>query len=124
MSSTTKVVLGIVGGVLLLLVASCGIGGYALYSWAVKDAKASMIPHHTYESIKVGETEAEVMSRLPAKQSSFAQLGEDEKSRPKPAGATCRYYFSEVEHETNGSTSWYGYRFCFAGGKLVEKTTF
>jgi hypothetical protein len=124
MNTTTKVVLGVVGGVVLLLIASCGIGAYAFYAYVVKPAEASMIPHSTYESIRVGESETEVLRRLPAKASDLAKLGDDEKEHPKPAGATCRYHLSDGVKDPDGDTTWYAYRFCFAGGKLVEKKMF
>jgi hypothetical protein len=123
MSGTTKVVLGVIGGVALLVLASCGVAGWAFYSWA-KDAEATMISLQTYEAIKVGQSEADLMKRLPAKQSGIARSGEDETTHPRPAGATCRYYLPDTETLSDDRTTWLVYRFCFASGKLTEKTRF
>ncbi|AXX33213.1 two-component sensor histidine kinase [Actinosynnema pretiosum subsp. pretiosum] len=73
-----------------------------------------------YASVEVGQSESEAMGVLP--------LGLDPPigdlklgAPPEPAGARCLYFAADVQTYSSHGTR--VFRFCFAGGEVVEKNT-
>ena len=116
MSKTAKVMLSVVGVVTLLVFVLLGVAGYAIYGMLSDGG----ISKRTYDSIRLGESEADVLAKLPKEQSELAADGLAEKN-PPPAGAACRYHVAKDELGDDPSTA-HVYRFCFANGKLTHKT--
>ncbi|WNO70462.1 hypothetical protein [Streptomyces sp. AM8-1-1] len=115
MSKAVKVGLWVVGVLVVLVVAGLGIGGYLLYD----KLDEGSITEETYASIQVGQAESDVVRQLPRQQSDLAMAAVEETPAP-PKGADCRYHAAKIDA---ASESVPVHRFCFAGGKLTEKTT-
>ena len=98
--------------VVLAVLAAVGFGGYEL----LEVQKVTMITAGTYQSLKIGTSEAEAMKSLPSGTS--VVTGDVRAQAPAgPAGSVCRYYL-----DPDATTV--GYEFCFKGGELVAKQTF
>jgi len=115
MRTSYKVVLG----ALALLVVCCAGGGVLAFRHAIKQFAASTVSDAGYQAVRVGQTEAEVHSAVDNRDTagSDAVTG---KEPPVPSGASCTYAYSS--HRVHDTTL--VYRFCFTGGRLVEKTEF
>ncbi|WP_241833076.1 sensor histidine kinase [Streptomyces caatingaensis] len=109
----------------------CGVGLLCLVVLAVVVAlgigkifdemrKASMDPG-LYRSITVGTSEAEVRGRLPSGDS-FLTSGVRGKGPAEPAGSQCLSLLSTDSPDDIDRDR--VYRFCFKGGKLIEKREF
>ncbi|MFE3826143.1 hypothetical protein [Streptomyces sp. NPDC059092] len=101
------------------------VGGLAaLGVWGVKsmekEVKKADISPSVYESVNVGDSEADVLGKLPARDS-WVTLGLEDQGPKPPEGATCRYFTSD---EGDDSDTFTVFRFCFREGKLVAKDTF
>jgi signal transduction histidine kinase len=108
-------VTGLLAVLLVLVVGGVGIGA----SRFARGLANVSISHDLYDRIQVGADAADVERMLPSGES---VLTEDLKKLggPPPAGSRCRYYL--VDDTRSGPMT--VYRFCFAGGRLVEKFTF
>ncbi|MFH8344848.1 sensor histidine kinase [Streptomyces sp. NPDC018045] len=107
---------GLAAGVVVVLGPVTAWGTVEVFK-AMEDAAVSP---DTYEQMKLGLPEAEARERLPA--GSFLNSGLNDQGPAKPEGARCETFMS-----TEPSENWdedRAFRFCFKGGKLVEKRTF
>lgn len=111
--------------------AGCGVGvlvllglGVLLAFGAVALFEAldkSQIEPETYRDIRVGSPESEVRDRLPSGRS-FLTSGLNHKGPAEPAGARCLSLLSTDSPKDMDKDR--VYRFCFRGGKLIEKREF
>lgn len=92
-------------GVVLAVICA---GAIVLGAKSSHQVRSPTVTAGTYDTIKVGQTEREVSLRLP--QSGLNLRGAGGR---RPVGSQCRYYRSPKAA--------FAYRFCFTGGKLVEK---
>ncbi|MFE3826653.1 sensor histidine kinase [Streptomyces sp. NPDC059092] len=95
----------------------------ALGTWGVKgvmkEMKKAEISPSVYESVKVGDAEADVQDKLPDEDSWLTTDLKDQ--GPKlPEGAACRHFTSDED----GLDTVTVFRFCFSDKKLVAKDTF
>jgi hypothetical protein len=102
------------GGVALLLsiVVCCG-GGWAVYNFAPDQGLSAA----TFEAVTVGAPEDQVRRNLPDEHKMpaiFVYAAEDTSRSGMPKNATCDHYLIKDNTEQV-------YRFCFTGGKVVEK---
>ncbi|OKK18573.1 histidine kinase [Streptomyces sp. CB00455] len=81
----------------------------------------AMIDRADFDAVRVGESEKAVRDRLPDGESMLTS-GLDRKGPPRPQGTTCLALLSS-EDSAELSTDRV-FRFCFEGGKLVEKQTY
>ncbi|MFE9745684.1 sensor histidine kinase [Saccharothrix saharensis] len=103
----------VLAGIVVLVV----VGGY---TWIGSQPVTKVVSEELYDSVSVGQSEAEVMAKLPG--GAEPPLGDIKSdSEPEPAGATCQYRVADVQTYSSRATKIV--RFCFAGGKLVEKKT-
>jgi hypothetical protein len=95
-----------------ILVVCCG--GAVVSGWLLaREVGSATIPAATYRAVQVGQPEDQVRREI----GDTGTIGRDTLSGeepPIPAGAQCAYGLSEGVDKVV-------YRFCFAGGKLVEK---
>ncbi|MFE2940378.1 sensor histidine kinase [Streptomyces sp. NPDC059255] len=86
----------------------------------MKDLEKAEISPSVYESVKVGDAEADVQEKLPDGDSwmtsDLADQGPD-----APEGATCRHFTSDEDESLDSLTV---FRFCFRDGRLIAKDTF
>ncbi|MFI0741846.1 sensor histidine kinase [Streptomyces sp. NPDC021100] len=111
--------------------AGCGVGvlvllglGVLLAFGAVALFEAldkSQVEPGTYRDVKVGSPESEVRDRLPSGRS-FLTSGLDRKGPAAPAGSRCLSLLSTDSPKDMDKDR--VYRFCFRGGKLIEKREF
>jgi signal transduction histidine kinase len=113
MRTPSKIVLTVVVGATVLC---CG-GGLIGLKVLERAAKDNSISPDTYQKVQIGQTEADVR-RVVGKTGSIAKetVSDDEPSIP--AGATCAYAFSDAPA---GNATSDVFRFCFAGGTLIQK---
>jgi signal transduction histidine kinase len=113
MSKPAKIVLYVLLGV---VVVCCGGGliGTKILSTKVKEASISP---ETFHAAQLGQPEDQVRKAVGEK-GSIARDALVGAEPPIPTGARCAYALSG---RTINDTSRLVYRFCFAGGKLVEK---
>ncbi|MFE4056637.1 hypothetical protein ACFXP3_10130 [Streptomyces sp. NPDC059096] len=105
--------------------ASVLAGGLAaLAVWGVRrmgeELKKADISPRVYESLKVGDAEADVLAELPVGDS-WVTLGLNDRGPKPPEGATCRYFTSDEGDDPDTFTV---FRLCFREGTLVAKDTF
>jgi predicted negative regulator of RcsB-dependent stress response len=81
MSKTVKVILSVVGVMVLMVITLLGVGAYFVYSKLTEGA----VSQQTYDSIQVGQRQADVLGRLPEKQSELAKLDIENENPPPPA---------------------------------------
>lgn len=115
--SSVAIGCGVAAAIALLLLIAAVVGVFVLMG----ETDRSMIGPEEYDAVKVGQSEAEVRKRLPDGVSILTD-GLDEGAPPVPKGATCLSLNS-----TELGSSWDKepvYRFCFKGGKLIEKRSF
>lgn len=105
---------GALMGVLLLV--AVGIGLW----FVISESEKAMIDRSQYDSVRVGQSEAEVRDRLPDGKS-FLTDDLDKGAPPEPPGADCLTLMSEEMGSWDKEPV---FRFCFKGGKLVEKKSF
>ncbi|MEU4681662.1 histidine kinase [Streptomyces xinghaiensis] len=108
---------GIAVLVLLVVVALLGWGAVTLF----RSMDASMITPKVYQSVRVGDSEAEVRKKLPEGRSWLTD-GLAEQGPPRPEGSRCLALLS-----TETSADWDvdpAFRFCFRDGKLVQKRSY
>ncbi|MGM1065504.1 sensor histidine kinase [Saccharothrix sp. Mg75] len=107
-----------VGSILLAgVVVVVVVGGY---TWIGTQPFTKVVDQPLYDSIEVGWSEGEVMSRLPGgAEPPLGDLSSD--APPEPAGSTCQYRVADQQSYRSQATR--VVRFCFAGGRLVEKNT-
>ncbi|WP_238412353.1 sensor histidine kinase [Saccharothrix deserti] len=107
-----------VGSILLAgVVVTVVVAGY---TWLGAQPFTKVVSDELYDSVSVGQSEAEVMAMLPGgAEPPLGDLKTD--SEPEPAGATCHYRVAD--RQTYSSKATRIVRFCFADGKLVEKNT-
>ncbi|WP_405014519.1 sensor histidine kinase [Kitasatospora sp. NBC_01539] len=109
--------LGCALGAGLVLLAALGIVVWGAFLFFEVLGNATL-PRDTYDALRVGQSEREVRSRLPA--GSELMTGEYRtQGPPVPTGASCDWFISgeetgTLEHETV-------LRLCFADGRLAEK---
>ncbi|WP_328299769.1 histidine kinase [Streptomyces sp. NBC_00435] len=100
--------------VVLLIVIGAAV---ALLVGSVSDATISK---DDYDGIQVGEPESTVRSRLPSGDSILTE-GLDRKGPQRPPGATCVALLADDDSDLGSDSV---FRFCFKGGKLVEKQAY
>jgi hypothetical protein len=107
-----------VGSILLAgIVVVVVVGGY---TWFGTQPVTKVVSDELYDSVSVGQSEAEVMGRLPG--GAEPPLGDIKSdSEPEPAGSRCEYRVAD--RQTYSSRATKIVRFCFKDGKLVEKST-
>ncbi|MFF4603978.1 sensor histidine kinase [Streptomyces sp. NPDC001339] len=116
-SSGIAIGCGVAAGLGLLVVAALVVGGILL----VGETNKALIEPKVYDSVTVGQSEAEVRNQLP-EGDSFLTDGLDKGAPPVPAGAKCLSLNStEVGSSLDKSPV---FRFCFKDGKLIEKKSF
>jgi signal transduction histidine kinase len=113
MSKPTKTMLFVLLGVVAVC---CGGGVIGLKVFERKVAEGSISPE-TYKRVQVGQPEDQVRKAVGAK-GSIAKDSLTGDEPPIPAGATCLYAYSSEPSRDNSRSV---YRFCMAGGKLVQK---
>ncbi|MBA2810555.1 two-component sensor histidine kinase [Streptomyces sp. KM273126] len=101
------------------------VGGIvALGTWGTKEVMKEMkkaeISPSVYESVKIGDAEADVQDKLPDGDSWLTSDLSDQ-GPELPEGATCRYFASDEDDNLDSMTV---FRFCFRDGKLVAKDTY
>ncbi|NUT50767.1 MAG: two-component sensor histidine kinase [Saccharothrix sp.] len=103
----------VLAGIVVLVV----VGGY---TWIGSQPMTKVVSDELYDSVSVGQSEAEVMARLPGgAEPPLGDLKSD--AEPEPPGSTCEYRVSDAQTYSSQATR--VVRFCFADGTLVEKTT-
>ncbi|MER6053281.1 histidine kinase, partial [Streptomyces sp. NPDC001793] len=108
---------GIAALILLLLV----VFGVVAAVFLVGETDKAMIEPKQYDAVRVGQPETAVRAKLP-RGNSFLAEGLDKGAPPAPMGAACLTLMS-----TENGSSWSTepvFRFCFKGGKLIEKKSF
>ncbi|MEU9124376.1 histidine kinase [Streptomyces sp. NPDC048506] len=101
----------------LVPVVAMGVGALFLAG----ESDQARIGPQLYDEVKVGQSEAQVRAKLPERKS-FLTDGLDKSAPPEPEGAEC---LTLMSNET--SSEWDKqpvFRFCFKGGKLIEKKSF
>ncbi|WP_405491001.1 sensor histidine kinase [Streptomyces sp. NBC_00096] len=100
--------------VVLLIVLGTAV---ALLVGSVSDATISK---DDYDAIQIGEPEGTVRSRLPSGDSILTE-GLARKGPPRPPGATCLALMADDDANLGSNGA---FRFCFKGGKLIEKQAY
>jgi hypothetical protein len=103
--------------IVLLGVTVLCCGGGVIGMKVERTAKNNGISPETYRKVQVGQAEADVR-QIAGKTGSIAKEAVSGDEPPIPAGATCAYALSD---EPSGDATSDVFRFCFAGGKLVQK---
>ncbi|MCC8245654.1 sensor histidine kinase [Saccharothrix luteola] len=103
----------VLAGIVVLVV----VGGY---TWIGSQPVTKVVSEELYDSVSVGQSEAEVMAKLPGgAEPPLGDLNSD--AEPEPAGTRCEYRVADVQTYSSRATKIV--RFCFADGTLVEKNT-
>ncbi len=103
----------LLAGIVVLVV----VGGY---TWIGSQPVTKVVSEELYDSVSVGQSQAEVMARLPG--GAEPPLGDiTSDAQPEPPGAECEYRVADVQTYSSRATKIV--RFCFANGTLVEKNT-
>ncbi|WP_229795361.1 sensor histidine kinase [Saccharothrix coeruleofusca] len=103
----------VLAGAVVLVV----VGGYV---WVGTQSVTRVVSAELYDSVRVGQPEAEVMALLPG--GAEPPVGElSSQAPPEPPGSRCVYLVADEQSYTSGGQK--VVRFCFADGKLVEKHT-
>jgi len=110
------------GAALLAFVVLGVVAVVLIVNLAGKEADKLMIRPSVYNSVKVGDAETAVRNKLPHGKSFLAPVLNDE-APAVPRGATCSSYLSTQDWPDEGGKA-PAYRFCFRGGKLIEKRAF
>lgn len=108
-------------GVMLVVLVGLVVLAVLSVGKLVEEVDKTMVEPRVYNSVRVGETEAEVRDRLPSGKSFIAS--EAAKKLPDdPQGMKCLALLSTDSPE--GLNTDTVYRFCFKDGKLAEKREF
>jgi hypothetical protein len=117
-----KVLLIILAVVLVL----CGVGGYIGYRVfdTGRDFFEATITQQQFDAQAVGAAETTVRAALPTPLKDMTEAdiyGQNDAARQgKPAGAACMYYgVKPLDSAGDGDLPMF--RFCFEGGRLIEK---
>ncbi|MFI9009549.1 sensor histidine kinase [Actinosynnema sp. NPDC053489] len=103
----------VLAGVVVLVV----VGGY---TWIGTQPVTKVVSEELYDSIEVGQSQADVMARLPGgAEPPLGDIRSD--AAPEPPGTSCEYRVADVQTYSSRATKIV--RFCFANGTLVEKNT-
>lgn len=108
----------------VLAVLACGVGGFIAYRALDlgKEINASSITQEQFDAQRLKGAESAVRGALPKPLSDIDEKDiygkNDPTSQGRPPGASCSYYTAKPI--TDGADVPL-FRFCFAGGKLVEK---
>ncbi|WNV89857.1 histidine kinase [Umezawaea sp. Da 62-37] len=95
------------------------VGGY---TWIGIQPVTNVVDRPFYDSVHVGQPEAEVRARLGSGAQPAQSVGDlRDRSAPEPAGAVCEYRLADEQTYTSGGQL--VLRFCFAGGRVVEKNS-
>ncbi|CAM5636531.1 histidine kinase OS=Streptomyces lavendulae subsp. lavendulae OX=58340 GN=liaS6 PE=4 SV=1 [Streptomyces lavendulae subsp. lavendulae] len=108
---------GIAVAAVVLLIIVLGAGMTLLLGSVNK----AMISKEEYDSVSVGDSEKSVRDRLPDGDSVLT-TGLDRKGPPRPEGTDCLALLSTEDSSTLTNDS--VFRFCFRGGKLVDKQAY
>ncbi|MEU6150476.1 histidine kinase [Actinosynnema sp. NPDC047251] len=93
------------------------IGGY---TWIGSQPTTKVVSPELYDSVRVGDDESAVRARLPV--GADPLIANVRSAAPaEPEGATCEYFVADDQKYSLRATK--VVRFCFAGGKLVEKNS-
>ncbi|MFD9733775.1 sensor histidine kinase [Umezawaea sp. NPDC059074] len=104
----------IAAGLVVLVV----VGGY---TWIGIQPVTNVVQKSFYDSVYLGQPESEVRAHLKSG-GTAASIGDlRDKSAPEPPGSVCEYRLSDQQTYTSGGQL--VLRFCFAGGKVVEKNS-
>ncbi|HWO59802.1 MAG TPA: histidine kinase [Umezawaea sp.] len=104
----------VAAGLVVLVV----VGGY---TWIGIQPVTNVVQRSFYDSVYLGQPENEVRAHLRSG-GSAASIGDlRDKSAPEPPGAVCEYRLQDEQTYTSGGQQ--VLRFCFAGGKVVEKNS-
>ncbi len=109
MRKPTKLMLYVLAGIVVVCVGGALTSGWFL----AREVRNATIPAATFGAVQPGQPEDRVRRQI----GETGTIGRETLSGeepPIPAGAQCAYGLSEGVDKTV-------YRFCFAGGKLVEK---
>ncbi|MGV9310992.1 sensor histidine kinase [Streptomyces sp. NPDC003691] len=110
---------GIAVGLVLLIGAAVGVGGYFL----VKSAGDNLVSKKRYDAIEIGTAEQDVRKEMPSGDSFWSSGVGDATGHPRqPADSDCLVVMSEEAGSTFKKEP--VFRFCFRDGKLVEKTSY
>lgn len=105
-------------GLSVLIVGALGALAFVLLmNWADK----GLIEPSVYDSVKVGGAETAVRDKLP-EEDSFLTGDLDGKGPAKPKDAECLHLLSTEDVDDQGRDR--VFRFCFKGGKLIEKRSY
>ncbi len=94
------------------------VGGY---TWIGIQPVTNVVQHSFYDSVYIGQPEAEVRSQLKNGDTAAAIGDLRAKAAPEPPGAACEYRLSDQQTYTSGGQL--VLRFCFARGEVVEKNS-
>ncbi|MGW2371925.1 sensor histidine kinase [Kitasatospora sp. NPDC001683] len=115
-------VLGCAAGVGTVALVVAGLmvwGAVAL----VRGASDSTVRPSLYEQIRVGESRADVLRRLPPGNDFFTS-DYQKAGPPRPEGAHCRWYSLDKSEPGDSWADNHVARFCFKGGVLVDKVEY
>ncbi|MEU4442024.1 histidine kinase [Actinosynnema sp. NPDC050801] len=103
----------VLAGIVVLVV----VGGY---TWIGSQPVTKVVSEELYDSVSVGQSQAEVMAKLPGgAEPPLGDIRSD--AEPEPSGAACEYRVADGQTYSSRATKIV--RFCFANGTLVEKNT-
>ncbi|MEJ8639556.1 sensor histidine kinase [Streptomyces sp. MS2.AVA.5] len=114
MKDSTKIVLIVVAGVLVLLLGAVALLGYELWSWT---REMRTIPAATYKSVELGRNREQVERQI-GDSSPLARETVTADEPAVPTGAGCSYVFTAPGGRSEPTAV---YRFCFVDGTLIEK---
>lgn len=114
MKDSTKIVLIVVAGVLVLLLGAVALLGYELWSWT---REMRTIPAATYKSVELGRNREQVERQI-GDSSPLARETVMADEPAVPTGAGCSYVFTAPGGRSEPTAV---YRFCFVDGALIEK---
>ncbi len=115
MSKPAKIILACLIGAVVL---ACGGGAIGLYVFG-KSAYEATITTAQYDAVQSGQTREEVRRTIGDVGSLGKIAADKDREPPVPSGATCDYAVSQDTTDNGAPT--HVYRFCYAGGVLVEK---
>jgi hypothetical protein len=121
-SKKKGIAIGCGTALLVLVIVLVGLFVVPVFYLAGKEVDKVMIDPSVYNSVKVGDAETAVRDKLPRGRSFLAE-GMVEEGPAVPAGAACSSYLSTDDERAKGGKA-PAYRFCFKGGKLIEKAAY
>ncbi|WP_329385223.1 sensor histidine kinase [Streptomyces sp. NBC_01716] len=118
MSTRKNVAIGCAGTAVVLIAGIIALGVWGVGALKSEFEKAEISPS-VYESVKVGDPEADVQGKLPDEDSALTSDLKDQ-GPALPEGASCRHFVSAADNLDTTTV----FRFCFRDGKLVAKETY